>query len=272
MRLVAGLFVFFMSASAAFAQLPTATISGVVKDSSGAVIPDANLTARNTETGLSRAATSASDGSYRFAALPVGEYEIRAEHAGFQTEVRSGVTLTVSQEAVVNFTLAVGAIEQTVAVTAEAPLVNTTSGSLGGLVDEQKVEDLLLNGRNYIDLTLLQTGVKAFTNLNYGAGINGTFLSSNGAPLRSNNYLLDGAPMVNLWGGTTASSTGSTLGVEGIREWRVITNSFSAEYGMSMGSQMTIVSKGGTNNFHGSMFEYLRNSDLDASIYKTTCA
>ena len=136
--------------SSAFAQLPTATISGVVRDSSGAVIPAANLSVRNIETGLSRASQSGSDGSYRFPALPVGGYEIRVEQAGFQTEVRSGVTLSVSQEAVVNFTLTVGAIEQTVAVTAEAPLVNTTSGSLGGLVDERKIADMPLNGRTIL--------------------------------------------------------------------------------------------------------------------------
>ena len=120
----------------AYAQLPTATILGTVRDSSGAVVPGASLTVRNTETGLSRTSTSAADGAYRFSALPVGSYEVRIESAGFQTEVRSGLTLTVGQEAVVNATLQVGAVGQTVEVTAEAPLVNTTSGSLGGLVDE----------------------------------------------------------------------------------------------------------------------------------------
>src|SRR5581483_8465051 len=125
-----------------YAQLPTATILGTVKDSSGAVVPDAKVTARSMETGQSRTTVSAADGSYRLPALPVGAYEVRAEQSGFQTSVQTGLTLTVSQEAVVNFTLQVGAVEQTVAVTAEAPLVNTTSGELGGLVSEQKVADL----------------------------------------------------------------------------------------------------------------------------------
>ncbi|HLA40035.1 MAG TPA: carboxypeptidase-like regulatory domain-containing protein, partial [Candidatus Glassbacteria bacterium] len=153
-----------MFTSLALAQLPTATILGVVKDSSGAVVPDAALTARSLETGQTRTATSAADGSYRLPALPVGAYEIRAEHAGFQTEVRTGLTLTISQEAVVNFSLQVGAVTETVSVTAEAPLVNTTSGSLGGLVSEQKVADLPLNGRNYMDLTLLQPGITQHRN------------------------------------------------------------------------------------------------------------
>ncbi|OFV91245.1 MAG: hypothetical protein A3H28_13410 [Acidobacteria bacterium RIFCSPLOWO2_02_FULL_61_28] len=249
---------------AVMAQLPTATILGVVKDGTGAVVPNASLTARNTETGQTRVTVAAADGSYRFSALPVGTYEVRVEQPGFQAAVRSGLTLTVSQEAVVHFSLEVGAIEQTVSVTAEAPLVNTTSGSLGGLVDEQRVADLPLNGRNFLSLTLLQPGVQEHTNRAQPGALAGTWFSSNGAPLRSNFYMLDGASMVNLYGGNSSSISGTTLGVEGIREFRVATNSFSAEYGMAMGSQMLIVSKNGTNAFHGSLFEYLRNSALDA--------
>src|SRR5581483_3464366 len=189
--------------------------------------------------GLTRSAVTGADGSYRIPALPVGNYEVRGEHPGFQSSVQSGLTLTVSQEAVVNFSLQVGAIEQTVAVTAEAPLVNTTSGSLGGLVDEQKVADLPLNGRNYVDLGLLQTGVQQ-DNVNRGGNTGGpvmvgTWFSSNGAPPRSNNYMLDGAILQNYNNSTSAGSSGSTLGVEGVREFRLVTNSFSAEYGMRMG-------------------------------------
>ena len=246
------------------AQLPTGTVLGTVRDSTGAVVPSATVTVRNTETGLTRTAQSSADGSYRFAALPVGTYEIRAEQAGFRTEVRSGMSLAVGQEAVVNFALQVGAIEQTVEVTGEAPLVNTTSGSLGGLVDERQVSDLPLNGRNYINLTLLQPGiVQHDTQSQTGRGA-GIWFSANGAPPRSNFYMLDGTPIGNTDGATSASVAGSTLGVEGIREWRMLTNSYSAEYGMRVGAQMSIVSKGGTNEFHGSLFEYLRNSALDA--------
>ena len=258
-----------LGASTAWAQLPTATILGVVKDSSGAVVPEAKMTARSTETGQTRTTVSGADGAYRFPGLPVGGWEIWTEHAGFQTEIRSGVTLTVSQEAVVNVTLQVGGVEQTVAVTAEAPLVNTTSGALGGLVSAEKMAELPLNGRNYIDLTLLQMGVaeQKAGGSKGNAGFSGTYFSSNGAPIRSNNYLLDGAIMMNAVGATSGSASNSTLGVEGIREFRVVTNSFSAEYGMTMGSQMIIVSKGGSNSFHGSVFEYLRDSALDQPDY-----
>jgi carboxypeptidase family protein/TonB-dependent receptor-like protein len=255
---------FMIGASAVWAQLPTAVILGAVKDSSGGVIPEATLTARNVATGQTRTAVTAADGSYRFPALPVGTYELRVEHAGFQTEVRKDITLAVAQEAVVNFSLQVGTIEQTVSVTAELPLVNTTSGSLGGLVSQERVADLPLNGRNYMDLTLLQPGIQQNKNINSQAGMTGVWFSSNGAPMRSNTFLLDGALMQSLMGTSTASVSNSTLGIEGIREWRVITNSFTAEYGLSMGSQTLMVTKSGTNQLHGSLFEYLRNSALDA--------
>ncbi|OFW34684.1 MAG: hypothetical protein A3J28_02440 [Acidobacteria bacterium RIFCSPLOWO2_12_FULL_60_22] len=258
------LFCIGILAPAAFAQLPTATILGVVKDGTGAVVPGAGLTARSTETGQTRSAVSAGDGSYRFSGLPVGGYEVRVEQSGFQAAVRSGLTLTVAQEAVINFTLEVGAVTQTIAVTAEAPLVNTTSGSLGALVDERRVAELPLNGRNYIELTMLQPGVQQIAGPRQTLVQYGGWFSSNGAPLTSNNYLLDGAPMIGMYGGSPASASGNTLGVEGIREYRVVTNSFPAEYGLTMGSQMVIVTKSGTNTFHGSLFEYLRNSALDA--------
>jgi len=247
-----------------YAQLPTGTFLGVVKDASGAVVPGATLTARNLETGLTRTTVSGSDGEYRFAALPVGSYELRAEQTGFGPEVHSGLTLAVSQEAVINFALQVGTVQSTVSVTTEAPIVNTTSGSLGALVDEQEVADLPLNGRNYIDLTLMQPGINDSRTTGGTMQYSGTWFSSNGAPVRSNNYMLDGAILSSVGGVSTASVSGQSLGVEGIREYRVMTNSFSAEYGLLMGSQMMIVSKGGTNQFHGSLFEYVRNSALDA--------
>ena len=262
-RVYAGLLLLFF-ATVAVAQLPTATILGTVRDSTGAVVPDATVTGRNTETGLTRTGQSGADGSYRFAALPVGTYEIRVEQAGFRAEVRSGVTLTVGQEAVLNFALQVGAIEQTVEVTGEAPLVNTTTGSLGSLVNAQQVADLPLNGRNYLELSLLQPGVIQHQTGASNARFTGAWFSTNGAPPRSNYYILDGTPVGNVDGGTAATAAGTTLGVEGIREWRLMTNSYSAEFGMRMGGQMTMVSKAGTNQFHGSLFEYLRNSALDA--------
>ncbi len=246
------------------AQLPTGTILGVVKDASGAAVPGATMTAINADTNATRTGTTEEDGSYRFDGLPVGNYQVKAEKTGFGT-VENTLTLTVAQQATVNFSLAVGAVSQTITATTEAILVNTTQSSLGGLVDSQRMVDLPLNGRNYNDLTLMQPGVTQLTATNTTVlGQAGTLFSSNGAPTRSNSYLLDGANMANYVGTSGGSAMGTTLGVDGILEYRVITNGIPAEYGGSMGSQMVMVSKSGTNQFHGSGFEFLRNSALDA--------
>ena len=247
----------------ALAQLPTATILGVVRDSSGASIPEATVRATHQDTGVSRTTTSGGNGAYRLPALPVGTYRVQAERTGFQTTVQSGLQVTVGQEAVLNFLLEVGAVTESVTVTAEAPIVNTTSGALSSLVDEKTVQELPLNGRNYNDLTLLLPGVNQ-NKTGGGTTVVGTQFSTNGAPVRSNLFTIDGTIMNDTDGNGSASVNGNTLGVEGIREYRLITNSFSAEYGMTMGSQVTLVTKGGTNQFHGSLFEYFRNVKLKA--------
>src|SRR5437762_5018627 len=254
-----------MSTPAAPAQLPTAAVSGYVRDSSGAVIPQAIVTASNRETGQTRTAPVGADGHFKIGALPVGAYDIKAEAASFQQEVKTDLVLTVGQEAVLNFSLAVGTVTEAVTVQAEAPLVDTTSGTLGGLVDEQKVSELPLNGRSYTALVLSQPGISLHRPASATSQLaTGIVFSSNGAPYRSNYMMLDGANLVSAGGFGGVSVTGSMLGVDGIREFRIITNSFPAEYGMTMGSQMTVVSKGGTNEYHGSAFEFLRNSALDA--------
>ena len=256
--------VLLLGVSLAPAQLPTGAISGRVLDSSGAAIPAATVTATNRETGRVHTTETSASGNYK-TILPVGVYDVRVEAPSFRSEVRQSLKLEVAQEAVLNFTLSVGSVQETVTVTAEAPLVDTTSGSLGGLVNEQRLSDLPLNGRNFNDLVLLQTGISVLTSSSTTAPTSkGLQYSSNGAPIQSNYMMLDGANLVSLGGATGVSASGSMLGVEGIREFKVITNFFPAEYGMTMGSQLAVVSKGGTNEFHGSVFEFLRNSTLDA--------
>jgi hypothetical protein len=262
--------VLLISAVPASAQ-STSTILGVVKDSSGGVVPDATVTVVNTETSLSRSVKTESDGSFRFPALAVGRYTVKFEKEGFRTETQQGLMLEVAQNLVVNTTLQVGTAAQEVTVTGEAPLVNTTTSSLGSLVNEERMADLPLNGRNYVDLTLLQPGVaQQVTSSSGGAGISGTWFSANGAPVRSNNFSLDGAMMQNAYGASTGSQAGTTLGVDGIREYKVVTSAYSAEYGMTMGSQMVIVSKSGSNRWSGDVFEYLRNDHLDARNFFDT--
>jgi hypothetical protein len=248
----------------AVAQLPTGTILGVAKDTSGGVLPNATVTIMNLDTGLKRNVTTAEDGSYRVPELPVGHYEVKGEHAGFKTETRRGITLEVTDQDVVNLTFDVGSTDQQVVVTEEASIVNTQNATLGGLVNETNIETLPLNGRNYVDLSLLQPGVSPDRNIRD----QGTSFSVNGAPPRSNNFTLDGAILQNSTGRNPAvGDSGDSLGVDGIKEYRIVTGIFQAEYGLAMGSQMVAVSKNGTNKFHGDVFEYLRNSKLDAKNF-----
>src|SRR4029077_3385273 len=207
--------------------------------------------------------------TYRAPALPVGNYSVKVEKSGFKTSTHDGLLLAVTQEMAVNFDLEVGAASQEVVVTGEAPQVETTTSTLGGLVDERRMADLPLNGRNYADLTLLQPGVtKAVQAGNINSSTQGTWMSSNGAPLRSNNFTLDGARLNNQAGANSASPGGNTLGVDGIREYNVVTDMFGAEYGVGMGSQVVMTSKSGSNQFHGDAFDYLRNAIFDANVNK----
>ena len=253
-----------IGAAPLFAQ-STATIVGVVRDSGG-VLPGATVTVRNVDTGLTRSVPTGEDGAYRFPALPVGPYEIRAELSGFRTTVRSGVRLLVGQEAVVDMVLELGSIQETVTVTAETPLVETTTSGLGAVITATEIASLPLGDRNYIGLTMMQPGVSESRTIANSA-YPGIWFSSSGAPPRSNGYSLDGADMRNGTGVTTSSVTGQTLGLDGIQEYRVLTNAFPAEYGGVMGSQTVMVSKAGTNQFHGSVFQYHRDRNLEAANY-----
>jgi hypothetical protein len=255
---------FALCSAIAVGQLPTATVSGVVRDDSGAAVAGAEVTIKNVQTNQSRSVTTNDTGSYSLAALAVGNYEARVTKQGFEASVLRGITLTVSQEATMNVTLKLGVVEQEVTVSGGIQSVNTESATLGGVVDEQKMLNLPLNGRNFVQLALNETGVVQNTNYTPSAGLDGTMITVNGASMRSNMFLLDGAPMQNAFGANSASVGGTTLGVDGIREFRVITNGFSAEYGGAMGAQVLMVSQSGTNAVHGSAFDYLRNSDLDA--------
>jgi len=253
-----------IGAAPLFAQ-STATIVGVVRDSGG-VVPGATVTVRNVDTGLTRSVPTGEDGAYRFPALPVGPYEIRAELPGFRTTVRSGVRLLVGQEAVIDMVLELGSIQETVTITAETPLVETTTSGLGAVITAAEIASLPLGDRNYIGLTMMQPGVSESRTIANSA-YPGIWFSSSGAPPRSNGYSLDGADMRNGTGVTTSSVTGQTLGLDGIQEYRVLTNAFPAEYGGVMGSQTVMVSKAGTNQFHGSAFWYHRDRNLEAANY-----
>ena len=254
----------FLQGTSLFGQVTGGSISGMVRDPSGAAVPEATITARHLATGSIRTTTSGAQGTYRLPALPPGEYEVRVEKTGFRTEVSTGLNLTIGQEAVINPTLQVGAVAEVVSVTAEAPIIETTSGSLSGLVEAKQIAELPLNGRNITELALLEPGVSHYQGARPGAGTDGTLYSSQGAPIRSNLYLLDGTMMNDQVGGGFASAGGRNLGAEAIREFRLVTSAMSAEFGMYMGSVMQAATKSGGNAFHGSAFEFLRNDNLDA--------
>ena len=264
---IVGLLV-FLSGGITLAQVTTGTISGTVKDSTGAVLPGAKVVVLNEETGISRTAESDASGHYSVLSLSLGNYRVTATHEGFQTEVRTGIVLTVGREAVVDLALAVGAVTQTVEVKAEAPLVESTTASLGSLVDDRTIRELPLNGRSYDQLASLQPGVILTspgqfnsTPFNYG---NGKHFSVGGQRETANSFLLDGTNINDQGNGTPGGAAGTNLGVDTILEFKIFTNSFKAEYGHSYGSVITSITRSGTNAFHGTAFEYIRNSALDA--------
>src|SRR5438552_2026394 len=249
-----------------FAQGSTAAISGVVHDATGGVVPGVGVTVKHTESGLTRTAQTNENGSFSMSSLPVGPYEVIAEKQGFKQQVRRGINLAVGQEAVVNLTLDVGNLIEQITVTEEAPLVNTTLSSTSGLITEQQIKDLPLNGRSFDQLLTLNVGtVDNRSNINNNAW---TSFSVAGKRPETNRFLMNGVDYIgsNSTGQfiTPSGSSGQLLSVEAVREYNVLQHTYGAEYGKRGGAQVTVVSSSGTNNWHGDVFEYLRNSAFDA--------
>ncbi len=253
--------------SALFAQGSFAALSGRITDQSGSGVSGAKVTALNAGTNEPVSTETNTDGLYTFPSLPPGTYQISVDKDGFNREVRTGLVLHVADSTAVDFALKVGSVSQSVTVSESTPLVNTSNSTLGGLVDDTKIDNLPLNGRNIDDLTLLSPGVARNTNFSQTHGITGTYFSSSGAPVRSNNYLLDGTSMQQLLGGAPTGAVGLQLGLDGIQEYNVVTNGADAQYGQTMGAHIVMLSRSGTNDWHGSVFEYLRNSAMDARNY-----
>jgi outer membrane receptor protein involved in Fe transport len=248
------------------AQVTTGAISGSISDTTGAIVPGVQVSLQNEETGVTRTVVTDAAGRYSAPLLGLGNYRITASMEGFQTEVRRGVVLTVGREAVVNLRLSVGAVSQTVEVTGEAPLVQTTESTVSYLVNGQTVRDLPLNGRDLTQLILLNPGVNVGVNGSTGNAYAGWAkkISISGAREESNAYLLDGTYINDMNHHIPSGPSGALLGVETVREFQVLTNSYGAQYGRSLGGIFNAVSKAGTNEWHGSIYEFLRNSALDA--------
>lgn len=262
-------------AGIATAQSTTGIITGSVSDASKAPIAGAKVSAFHLKNGAQRSTLTGNDGHYILPAMPVGEYEVHARHEGFQTVIRRGLLLTVGQTAVIYFNLSVGELHLEVTVVAKGPLTNSRSHELSYLVGAKNMEDLPLNGRNYLDLVLLQPGVQPFRHRDSGGSIvaHGLGTSINGQDPRSNVYLLDGTPQNNFTNGPASSGAGTSLGMDTIREFRVESNGYSAEFGRNFGGQINALTKSGSNRMHGSVFHYLRNDNLDArNFFDTTTA
>src|SRR5882762_2942267 len=258
-----------LGAGHAYAQVAGATLTGTVKDSSGAVIPNAQVLITEVATGVTRTVSPVAAGLYTAPNLLPGSYDVRVSATGFSTQLQKGVTLTVGAQQVLDFMMKVGQMTQTVEVTTEAPTVELTSSELGATVNSTTVRELPLNGRSWTELANLQPGVvaaetHAAVNVNRGYGAQ---LSMSGARPQQNNYRLDGISINDYSNGGPGSVLGQNLGVEAIQEFSVLTSNYSAEYGKTSGGVVNAISRSGANQFHGSVYEFLRNSALDAPGY-----
>jgi len=257
-----------LSASWAQAQATSSSIEGVLRDSSGAVLPGVAIVAKHRDTGLIREVVSGANGRFVMPGLPLGRFEVRASLSGFKPAVKPGVPVVLGVAAVVNLVLEPGVRNEEITVLAEGSKVQTGTGELSFLVGEQEIKDLPLNGRNYTDLAFLQPGVVAFNHRDGGSVVaHGVGASINGLDPRSNVYMLDGTLLNDFTNGPAGSAAGTTLGTETVREFRVETNSYSAEYGRNFGGQIIVATKSGGNEWRGSVFEYHRNDALDAPNY-----
>jgi outer membrane receptor protein involved in Fe transport len=249
-------------AATGFGQNIRGTILGTVRDPSGGVIKGAKVTVRNVSTGLVREETTNDAGEYLFAQLPVGQYDLTAEQSGFKKLERKSIVLQVEERRREDVDMAVGAVVETVAVEAGATVIQTDSATVGNVVDNKKVTELPLNGRNFLQLNLLvpgaNQGVKGSQNQTQGGSI-----SVNGAREQANNFLLDGIDNNDL----AINQYSVALSTEAIDEFKVQGSTYTAEFGRSGGAQINIASKSGSNEFHGVLYEYLRNADLDAKNF-----
>src|SRR5882757_3374680 len=259
----------------AHAQVAGATLSGTVSDQSGGVVPLAAISIKNISTGIARASTTSTGGFYSVPNLLPGTYEARASAQGFSSMVQTRISLTVGEQQVLNFTLQVGQMTQTVEVSTEAPNVELASSSISATVNSTTVRELPLNGRSWTDLATLQPGVNALAILQptFEVGTDrgnrgfGAQLSISGGRPQENNYRLDGVSINDYGNGGPGSVLGGNLGVDSIQEFSVLTSNYSAEYGKTSGGVVNAITRSGTNQFHGSVYEFLRNDALDAANF-----
>jgi hypothetical protein len=245
----------------------TGVLSGRVVDAMDAPISGATVTVKTVDTGATRTATTDDRGTYRIVSVQVGPQQVRAEKTGFKTSVRLGINLAVGQEAVANLRLEVGAVSESVTVTAETPLINTTTSAISGLVNERQIKELPLNGRSFDNLMTLNPGILDYVLKSPSTSTsNGNTFSVDGRRPSDNVVLLNGIEYTGTsqLAVTPGGVSGNLLGIDAVREFNVLTDSYSAVYGKRAGGQVSVVTQSGTNSLHGSLFEFIRNNALDA--------
>src|SRR6185369_5365560 len=255
------------------AQSSTAgNITGTVRDPQGAAVPKVEVTITDEKTNTSRTVTTNEDGFFNAPSLPAGRYTVTAAPTGFKKTIATGVELHVSENKTVNLDLQVGQVTETVTITSETELVETRSGEVSSLISQKQVTELPLNGRNYAQLALMVPGVSPVTQAGAGGafGTRGTGLdsgvdfSSNGNQSNTNLWTVDGVNNMDVGSNRTLLVFPS---VDAIQEFRVERNSFSAEFGQAQGAVVNLITKGGSNDFHGTLFEFFRNDTLNANSF-----
>lgn len=247
------------------AQERTSVISGIVRDESGGLAEGATIRGHHVETGVTRSASTDPGGAYRLPILELGTYEVSAEKPDFKASVHTGVVLNLDRKTIVDHTLRVGEIAERVVVTGDTRAIEVTPSAISGLVNSKTIEELPLNGRDYIQLATLQAGAQTARaqarNENNGYGIQ---LSISGLRPYQNGFRLDGVTLNTYNGSTPGSINGVNLGVDAIREFSVHSSNYSAQYGHAGGGIVNAVTRSGSNEFHGSTFYFHRNDNLDA--------
>ena len=256
-----------VSPAAATAQQETATVAGTVRDATGAIVPRAAVAVTNVQTGISVRTEADADGTYVVPSLRPGAYSISAESAGFQKTVRTGVILQVAQVARIDITLQAGALTESVEVVGATPLLDTLTSSRGSVIDQKKIVELPLNGRDYNQLALLSPGVLPGTPRLASVNFKGV-LNVNGNRTFNNVFLLDGVDNISY----SNSFRGENVqlvqpSIEALQEFKIQTNAYSAEFGRSSGAVVNATIKSGTNAVRGSVYEFFRNDRLDANNF-----
>ncbi|HEY8459592.1 MAG TPA: carboxypeptidase regulatory-like domain-containing protein, partial [Blastocatellia bacterium] len=265
-HLILFLCIFVLAAGAAYAQFDSATVLGSIRDANGAAISGVTVTLRNIDTGLSVIAQTDSDGNFQFTNVKIGNYRVSAEKQGFSTAVAERVNVTVNARQRVDLTMQPGAVTESIVITDAAQLLETDSSGRGQLVQREQIVNLPLNGRSSANLALLTPGVRESNqNAATGSGREAAF-NVNGLRNTFNNFLLDGVDN-NAYGTSNQSFSSQVVqsSPDAIAEFKVQTNTYSAEFGRSGGAVINASFRSGTNQFHGNLWEYHRNSALNAT-------